>query len=117
MAQQTLAEYAKELRASLSPALVDIKTHMPSPNELNNMMYLPFKYILGVGVRTCDIMLVASQTMGRPVTEVNLVIADLMWDHFMGEPEEPSLADVEEAVLVLAEQLFSCEKDVRENIG
>jgi hypothetical protein len=57
-----------------------------------------FEALVGIPPRLADILVVL-QLGGN-----SWALADLIWDHFMGEPEEPSLVQVHQQVLALAAQ-------------
>lgn len=113
---QTAQEYADSLRASSKgPILVDLETHQPTPNELNNLLYLSCKYI-GFPMRNCDLSIVNSMS-GGTLEGFKSAAAEYIWDHLMGEPESPTQEDVKLIVDAVCDHLFTMPVEVRESVS
>lgn len=91
-------------------------------NEINNLVYLCLKYIVGFPMRQCDfqvVLMMHNSTKGGVEDQKrNLisVISDFIWDHFLGEPDEPSQENIEEAVSGIFEEFFKLPEDIRNSI-
>lgn len=117
---EQLREYADEMKAQAKPA-VDYKTYAPTNNELNNLCYLSMKYLIGWRMRVVDFHTV-NMLGGTPKTIQELdkryipTLAEYMWDHLMGEPEEPTTDDLEYAIKAVRDMLFSLSEKERNDI-
>lgn len=104
-----------------SPA-VDYQTHMPTQNELDNLAYLSMKYIAGWLMRSCDFEVV--KLIAGPVDSISAMkekfvpaLAEYMWDHLMGEPDDPTQDDVQQTILALTDSLYSMDEKSRNEIS
>lgn len=115
-----LREYADNMSAQAKP-IVDYKTHAPTNRELNNLCYLSMKYIANWPMRAADFHVV-NMFGGTPKTVVELdehyipQLADYMWDHLMGEPEEPTTEDLEYAIKAIRDVLYSMDEKTRNDV-
>jgi hypothetical protein len=101
--------------------LVDPATHVPTINELNNLCYLSFKYIAGWHMRQCDFAVVTM--MGGTPTSVNDIdtqygpaLAEYIWDHILGEPDDFTVEDIEYAVKAVKNSLYAMGPEIRESV-
>jgi hypothetical protein len=95
--------------------------HVPTPIEINNLVYLCFKYVINCGMRQADLAVV--QMMGGEVTSVEQLdekflpaLAEYMWDHHLGEPEEILQEDVLYACKKVKALLFSMDEVARNSL-
>lgn len=115
-----LAEWTENLRNNTGEPLVP-ETHKPTTNERNNIVHLCFKYLLGHGFRSADLMIVES--MANEIADLKDLkeryvptLGEYIWDHWMGEPEEPSQQDVVDACQALADMLYTMDTETRNSI-
>jgi len=101
--------------------MVDSKSHVPTDNELNNLSYLCFKYVANWDMRAVDFKMV--KEMSGPVLSVSQLsekflpsLADYIWDHILGEPEEVSLVAILNDCIAFQNHLFSLDESVRNNL-
>jgi len=112
-------EFIRDVKKITNPPVVDFDKHVPTDNELNNLTHLSFRFILGLPTfRACDFMMV--KMMAGKVESVRQLdkkfipaLADYMWDHMMGEPDELSEEDVEKMVKALRDQLYGQDEKTR----
>lgn len=96
-------------------------SHKPTANERNNLVHLCFTQLLGISFRVADLSII--ETLAPDVQDLNdlrqryvPVIAEYLWDHFMGEPEEPTQQQVEHACLTIANILYTMDEETRNDI-
>ena len=116
--------HIKELIANLKnqehKSQIDPSTHKPTPGELNNLCYLSMKYICGWPMRQADLAVV--NTMGGEPQTVNDMdkyceaLADYIWDHLMGEPDDSTADEVKEACNGIKNMLYSMDEETRNSI-
>lgn len=115
---QTLREWAEETRKNTPPIKV-AEDHVPTENERNNVVYLSFKNLLGMGMRQVDLAVVEGMAPNvKDMKDLNerycSTLGEYLWDHWMGEPEDISQEDVTFACQAVAGLLFSMDQEVRE---
>jgi hypothetical protein len=44
-------------------------------------------------------------------------VADLLWDHWLGEPKEPSLVDINDICRLMCDALYTMSEEVRNSLG
>jgi hypothetical protein len=100
---------------------VEYNTYKPTDGELNNLCYLSMKYIAGFDMRNVDFTMV--KTMGgdpqfvATLTEQFIPqLATYIWDHLMGEPEDPTVATIEEAIEVIRDMLYEQDAQTRDSV-
>lgn len=118
MANPSLRDWAKDVMSKVKDPVVDFAKHKPTEGELNNLSYLSMKFIAGWGMRSADFAVV--KTMGGKPATVNDLdkqfipqLAEYIWDHLMGEPDEPSTKDVEAAVKAVRAGLYAMDEKAR----
>lgn len=115
-------EWLEELRNDIKGDLkVDVATHKPTDNELNNIVYLSCKYIAGWPMRTADFAVV--KIMGGEPTSVDKLderfipaLADYLWDHIMGEPDSPTTEQIMEGCKIIRDILFRLDEHTRNDV-
>lgn len=123
-----MMNYGEELRnwvASVRqeiPALAVPESHVPTPNERNNVVHLCFKQFFGHGMRPADLALLESMCQDikdLPDFRARYIsnLAEFIWDHWMGGPEDPTVEDVGAVCLVLSDLLFAMGENVRNDIS
>lgn len=103
------------LKEISEPLKVDLSTHQPTDNELNNLCYLSCKYICGWSMRECDLAVVR-QLGGNDLEKFKEALADYIWDHLMGEPDEISQEEVKKAVDAITLHLYGQPEDARNSV-
>lgn len=107
-----------------SAAKIDIKVdydkHKPTDGELNNICFMAMKYGAGHLMRMVDFEVV--KTMSESTETVTglsdkflPVLADYMWDHIMGEPDDPSTEEVLEFVTFTRDMIYTSNEEDRNN--
>jgi len=100
---------------------VDFATHKPTEEELNNLCYLSFKHIIAWHMRATDYHIVRMMG-GDPQTVDELKekfipeLAQYIWDHMMGEPEDPTSEDITKAIVALCDFLFKMNESIRNDV-
>lgn len=119
---QRLQNWIIEIKKKgIGPALVQYYTHKPTENELNNLCYLSMKYLIGWEMRTADFQ-VCMMLGGDPQTVTELEktfipsLADYIWDHLMGEPNDPTSDDLIEGIKIIRDMLYSMDQPTREAV-
>lgn len=119
---EELKKWADEVKAKLPPRQVDYKNYKVTNNELNNLCYLSMKYLIGWQMRAVDFHAVNMMVNPPPTTVESLEagfipeLAEYMWDHLMGEPEEIQSEDLVYAIKIIRDQLFSMDEQTRNSI-
>lgn len=113
----TFQEWVTEIQNATTPQTVE-DTHQPTKNERNNIVYLCFGQLLGIRARVADhavieMMAANIKDMSDLRSRYVPVIAEYLWDHFMGEPETPSQQEVEQFCLALTNFLYSLDEQAR----
>lgn len=116
----TLAEWTKNVRTKIGEPLVP-DTHKPTDNERNNIVHLSFQNIFGHSFREADLAIVESMASDiadmRDLKERYIpTLGEYIWDHWMGEPQEPSQLDVVDACQALADMLYTMNTEIRNSI-
>lgn len=116
----TFQEWVTEIQNATTPQTVE-DTHQPTKNERNNIVYLCFSRLLGIGARVADhavieMMAANIKDMSDLRSRYVPAIAEYLWDHFMGEPETPSQQEVQQACLALTNYLYSHDEETRNDI-
>lgn len=85
--------------------------YKPSEGELDNFLYLTFKYTINWGMRQADkaiCLMLADDVVGQKGLERLLkVTAEYIWDHLMGEPPETKPEDLITHMEPLLEQWYA----------
>jgi len=110
-----VADLFADLRAhieTLGDPVVDLETHVPTEGEINNLCYLSFKYLVGWGMRMADytvLRMMTPEIKSVKELEEELVprLADYMWDHICGEPEEPTTETLEEGCKLMLRMIYT----------
>jgi len=117
----TIQELVHELKKITNQQTVE-DTHKPTNNERNNVVYLCFKYTIGMPPRTCDYELV--ETMAPDIKDLPdlksryvSTIAEYLWDHFMGEPSTPTKEEIEQVCVAIIDFLYSLTEEERNDLG
>lgn len=103
---------------------VELKTTevMMTDNEINNLVYLCLKYIAGFPMRTCDFQLILAMHnsskggVGDERDNLASALSDYIWDHLLGEPDEPSSEEIKSAVVEIFGEFFKLPDDVRNSL-
>ena len=113
-----LRDWADKVRKATAndPFVVDPQEHQPTANERNNLCFLSMKYLLGWPMRSCDFMIVESMGSDKPTAEYFEILAEYMWDHLAGEPDDVSVGDLVYAIEVIWENLCRQGADIRNDI-
>ena len=115
---QTIKEWATEGRKALTESQVDPATHIPTDGEMNNLCYLSMKYLIGWQMRGCDFAVV-KMVAGRVSSMEELTdrfipaLAEYMWDHICGEPDEPTVEDLTAGIEFLKDSLYTMNEHTR----
>jgi hypothetical protein len=116
-----LKKFLKEIKKNVKPPQVDFEKHKPTDNELNNLTYLSMKYIIGWPMRLTDFAVV--KMMGGEVASVKGLdekfipeMANYMWDHLMGEPDDLKVDDLISAIQAVRDMLFGMDEKTRNSI-
>jgi hypothetical protein len=116
MPTEQAIQYANQYRALIEgPILVDVKTHQPTPNEIDNICYLAMKYLVGWQMRQTDLMVVKSMLDGGPVPKLQAIVTEYIWDHICGEPAEPTQEDLAHVAGGIIEHFYSLPEEARES--
>lgn len=108
-------------KATRIDILVDYNKHKPTENEMNNICFMSMKYSAGHIMRQVDLTMV-NMLGGTPDTVRNLsdrwipALADYIWDHIMGEPDDPSLEEVVEFVIFMRDMIYTMDETCRNSI-
>ena len=118
---QTLQIMIEQIKSVTGQPAVD-ETHKPTTNERNNIVHLCFKYTLGIQFRIADLSIIEMMAGDiRSMEDLRKTyiptIAEYMWDHFMGEPEEPSLELVEQFCHAIVDCFFTMDQETRNDIN
>lgn len=116
----TFQEWIAEIQNATKQQTVE-DTHQPTKNERNNIIHLCFGQLLGIRARVSDHAII--EMMATNIKDMSdlrsryvPVIAEYLWDHFMGEPETPSQQEVQQACLALTNYLYSHDEKTRNDI-
>ena len=107
----SMKEWTAQAKLSAGQPQVDYATHKPTDGELNNITFLSMKYLIGWGMRAADLAVVLSMA-GSVATVSELdekfapVLAEYMWDHLAGEPDDLAVEDLTEAVCVVRDLVY-----------
>jgi hypothetical protein len=117
----TLQIMIEQIKAVTGQPVVD-ETHKPTANERNNIVHLCFKYTLGIQFRMADLSIIEMMASDiRSMEELRETyiptVAEYMWDHFMGEPDEPSLELVEQFCHAITDYFFTLSEETRKDIN
>lgn len=120
MTATQIEEWIKSARASVGPRAV-AEGHVPSANERNNLVHLCFRQFYDHSFRPADlavIELTASDIRDLADLKARYVpaVADMLWDHWMGEPETPTREMVVEICQIMADLLFTMDEKTRNDI-
>lgn len=88
-------------------------------NEINNLVYLCLKYVVvGFPMRDCDFqcILMIYNSVGEGRDKLSNIISDFIWDHVLGEPDEPSLDKIKSLVTEIFNGFFDLPYDIRNDI-
>lgn len=115
------SQWLHEIRRTVEPSQVG-KDHQPTANERNNLVHLCFLMIMGISFRQVDlgvIELIAGKIENLQDLQDRYVpaIADMIWDHYLGEPDNPSLEQITEACSTIVDLLFSMDEKARNDIN
>ena len=90
-----------------------IKTDRPLliDAEVNNICYISMKYLCGWQMRQCDLVVVimlAGEIKSLADLRTRYVehLADHIWDHLMGEPDEPSADDLAHGINAIITEFY-----------
>lgn len=96
--------------------------HKPTANERNNIVHLCFKYALGLPFRQVDLHMI--ELMSGDVQNMEDLretyvsnIAEYIWDHYLGEPANPSREDLRRVCSALVEYFFSLNEEIRNDVN
>ncbi len=118
---QEWREWVASVRPEVKESAVP-ETHKPTANELNNVVHLCFKQVLGTGPRVADHALLGAtcpdvKDMSDLRSRYIPALAEYVWDHWMGEPEDPTVEDVELIFQLMSDILFTMSENVRNDIN
>jgi hypothetical protein len=85
--------------------------HKPTVEELNNITYLSMKWLINWPMRDIDFVMIY-----KLAGEINTLkdidekfiptLAEYMWDHVLGEPEDPTIDDIAYGITALKDSLY-----------
>jgi hypothetical protein len=108
MVSEAMQTWVKE-SIEEKPCLVD-EAHVPTAGELNNIVYLTMKYLAGWQMRQCDLGVVLAMNTPKSLKELDEafvpVLAEYVWDHLMGEPDEVTTEDLEYGIRHIAKAVY-----------
>ena len=117
----TFEQWLEDMKEQVQDPQVDLDTHEPTENELNNICYLSMKYIAGWPMRQADLKVV--EIMGGEITTVRALddkwipnLADYIWDHLMGEPETISSEQITEGCKAVCNLIYGMPEEIREAV-
>lgn len=115
----TFDEYLENLRKETEKMELQVPNdHKPTEGELNNICYLSMRYLLNWTMRVVDYEIIRMMsgevnTLEEIDTKLIPPLAQYTWDHLMGEPDEPSQEQVEEACKQFKIMLYSTDEKTR----
>ena len=117
-----ILDVTQRFRDCVASVSVKVSTDwVPTANERNNLVFLCFKYLLGRPNRYRD--LAAIEMMAPNIVSVAdlreryiPVVADMLWDHWLGEPEDPSIELVTDYCLAVCDYLYRNEFTERNSL-
>lgn len=116
------AEHFETIRKSVKIDIrVDYDKHKPTENEMNNICFMAMKYGAGHIMRQVDLAMV-NTLGGTPDTVRGLSdrwipsLADYMWDHIMGEPDDPSPEEMVDYVTFVRDMIYTMDETCRNSI-
>lgn len=114
-------DYIKRIIDATGESAVEA-AHQPTNNERNNLVYIFFSHILGIKPRIVDYAVIESMANDiENIADLKLryipAVAEIIWDHFLGEPEEPCLEDITKACLALTDAFYTLTEEVRNDIN
>jgi hypothetical protein len=88
------------------------ETHIPTTGELSNIVYIAMKHLAGWQMRQCDLGVVLTMSTPKNLKELDEAfvpsLAEYIWDHLMGEPEEVTTEDLEYGIRHIAKAMLAC---------
>jgi hypothetical protein len=119
MVSEEMRKWATESIKNQGPRQVG-DSHIPTSGELNNITYLAMKYLARWGMRQCDLAVVLVMCTPKTMDELNTTfvetLAEYIWDHLMGEPENPTEEDLQFGIRRLIEVLYTMNESDRNTI-
>ena len=115
-----IAEWTAAVRAEIKELAVP-ESHVPTANERNNVVHLCFMQIFGHTNRAADLAIVEMmcpniKDMADLRERYVPALANLIWDHWMGEPAECSEEEVKDLCLAFTDLIFTMDAEVRNDI-
>lgn len=115
---QNLRQWIDDVLSKVGPPQVDLATHELTEGELNNLVYLSMKMVIGWQMRATDLEVV--KLLAGPVKTIKEfdkafvpVLAQYMWNHILGEPEDTTQDDLQMAIMAIERILFSMDTTTR----
>ncbi len=121
MSKSAMQAWADDVREKQGPVIVP-ETHVPTANEINNAVYLACRYVAQWPMRQADlgVVLLMSGNSFTSVAELQeklgQALGEYLWDHILGEPEDPSEEDVVYGVRAVIHALYTMPEETRNNI-
>jgi len=122
MPGEIATQFVEQIRAISGPIVVDYDTHRPTESEINNLCYLSMKFLVQFSMRTCDLKVVELMAGGliESIAELNdryiPALADYIWDHLMGKPEDPTADDLKYCIEAIRDFLYSTDEQIRNSL-
>jgi hypothetical protein len=117
MPDQAIQEFVNHWDSNAQgPTQVDLSTHVPTSNEVDNICYLSMKYGIGWMMRQADLMVVTKMLGDGDVNQLQDILSEYMWDHLMGEPENPTVEDIKLIVGAVTRNFYTLDPEVREAV-
>lgn len=119
----TLREYAAQLKDEAAGKPLQVSDdHVPTVAELNNIAYMSMRYLVRWTLRSSDFQiimhLVGEVKCMSDIDKIFLpVLAEYIWDHLMGKPGIPTVADVELASSAFFALVYTMDEETRNSTG
>lgn len=118
---QQMTQWCENTKKQIEGKCLVTEDHKPTPNERNNLVHLCFTNIFGYTFRHADLAVIEAmspeiKTVKDLKSEYVPIVAEYVWDHWMGEPEDPQLQDVQQMCEVICDALYTLPEDIRNDI-